>query len=234
MKRALAVVAVSLAPLVGAGDARAAGECDGLDICISVPGPWVAVPAAPVRGTRTVYYQLTCPRGSIVGGVDAVQRDRSLDVRFLGTMGSPINPGISTARSVLFVATHARTRRTSFRPFAGCIPTSGGGGRGTTFFAAVAPPRARPPVRRVRTVRVRPGGGRAAVGCRQGERLVDSSHAVGFRSRRPPSARLMAGVAAAHRRLDDRVEVQARRGSAVPTSARVVVQVHAVCARGAS
>ncbi|MBD0348466.1 MAG: hypothetical protein ICV59_04875 [Thermoleophilia bacterium] len=234
MRRALVVAVVSLAPFAGAGDASAARECDGLDVCISVPGPWVAVPAAPARGTRTVYYQLTCPRGSIVGGVDAVRRDRTLDVRFLGAMGSPINPGITTSRRVLFVATYARTRRTSFRPFAGCIPTSGGGGRGTTFFAAVAPPRAQPPVRRVRTVRVRPGGRRVAVACRRGERIVGSSHAVGFRSRRPPSARLMAGVGAAHRRLNGRVEVRARRGAAVPTSARVVVQVHALCARGAA
>ena len=234
MRRGLVVALASLASFAGAGDARAAGECDGLDVCISVPGPWVAVPAAPARGTRTVYYELTCPRGSIVGGVDAVRRDGSLDVRFLGSMGSPINPGITTSRRVVFAASYARTRRTSFRPFAGCIPTSGGGGRGTTFFAAVAPPRAQPPVWRVRTVRVRPGGGRATVRCRRGERLVGSSYAVGFRSRRAPSVQLMAGVATAHRRLHRRVEVRARRGAAVPTSARVVVQVHAVCARGAA
>ena len=233
MRRALVVAVVSLAPLAAAADARGARECDGLDVCISVPGPWVAVPAAPPRATRTVYYQLTCPRGSVVGGVDAVHRDRSLDVRFLGAMGSPINPGITTSRSVLFVATYARTRRTSFRPFAGCIPTSGGGGRGTSF-AAAAPPRARPPLRRVRTVRVWPGGGRATVACRPGERLVDSSDAVGFRGRRAPTTRLMAGVTTAHRRLDGRVEVRARRSASVPRSTRVVVQVHALCARGAA
>lgn len=234
MRRAVLAAAALLAPLAAPGEAAAARECDGLDVCISVPGPWVAVPAAPASGTRVVYYELVCPRGSIVGGVDAVQRDRALVVQFLGAMGSPINPGITTSRRVLFVAAYARTRRTTFRPFAGCIPASGGGGRGTTAFAAAAQPRLRPPVRRVRTVRLRPGGGLAIVACRPGERLVDSAHAVGFRGRRPPSTRLMGGVETAHRRVRGRVEVRARRGAAVPRRARVVVQVHAVCARGAA
>lgn len=224
----LALLAVGVA---GGERAQAADECRGLDICISVPGPWVAVPAAPPGGTRTVYYRLSCPRRSIVGGLDAVLGDRSLDVRFLGRLGSPVNPGITTSQAAVFVVTYARARATSFRPFLGCIPTSGGGGRETTSVEAA--PRPAPPIRRVRTLRVRAGApGRLAFGCARGERLVDSSHAVAFRMRLAPSAAVLAGVRAARVERDGRVEARASRTGAVPPRTRVEVQVHAVCARG--
>ena len=51
---------------------------------------------------------MTCPKGSIAGGLDAILGDPTLDVRLLGTLGSPVNPGITTSRSVVFVAIYAR------------------------------------------------------------------------------------------------------------------------------
>jgi hypothetical protein len=122
---------------LGAGDAQAANECNGLDVCISVPGPWVVVPA---RGE--VRWRLQCPqRDLIVGGTDAVVSDPGVDVSFLARTGSPVNPGISTRRAATFVAVQAHEPRVaSFRPFLGCIPTSGGGGRETTSRAASFPP----------------------------------------------------------------------------------------------
>lgn len=232
MKRVLFLTGLLTLALGWAGEARAAGECDGLDVCISVPGPWVAVPAAPSGRARTVYYQLSCPRRSVVGGLDAVLGDRSLEVRFLGRLGSPVNPGITTARSVVFVATYARRLPTYFRPFIGCIPTSGGGGRETTSVRAT--PRPAPPIRRVRTLRVRAGTSpRLVLWCASGERLVDSTHAVTFRMRSAPTARILTGASAVSSRRGNRVEVRARRSEAVPASVRVAVQVHAVCARGA-
>jgi hypothetical protein len=222
------IVALGLA---WTGAANAAGECKGLDVCISVPGPWVAVPPAPPGASRTVYYRLSCPRRTIVGGLDAVLGDRSLDVRFLGRMGSPVNPGITTSQSAVFVATYARARVTYFRPFLGCIPTSGGGGRETT--SVDASPRPAPPIRRVRTLRVRAGGpGRLAFGCASGERLVDSSHAVAFRMRSAPTASILTGASATRRQRAGRLDVRARRTAAVPPRVRVEVQVHALCARG--
>lgn len=233
MSRALVLVAGLLALGLGwTGAARAAGECEGLDVCISVPGPWVAVPAAPRSATTTVHYRLSCPRGSIVGGLDAVRGDRSLDVRFLGRLGSPVNPGITTSQSAVFVVTYARGRATYFRPYLGCIPTSGGGGRETTSVDSSAP-QPLPTLRRVRTLRVRPGGpARLAFGCRRGERLVGSSHAVAFRMRSAPSLGILTGATATSARRGSRVEVRARRSGAVPARARVEVQVHALCARG--
>ena len=156
--------------------------------------------------------------------------DRSLSVRFLGKLGSPVNPGISTERSVVFVASHARRAPTAFRPLLGCIPTSGGGGRSTTAAGAVP---ARPPVRLVRSVRVVPGRqATLAVSCRAGERLVSSSHVVTFRGRRAPTARALAAVSVARVERGADVRVRARRSAAVPFGRRVDVQVHAICARG--
>jgi hypothetical protein len=226
------VLALAASAALGwGGEARAADECEGLDICISVPGPWVAVPAAPPGRTTTVYYRLSCPRRSVVGGLDAVRGDRSLDVRFLGRLGSPVNPGITTSQAAVFVVTYARRRVTYFRPFLGCIPTSGGGGRETTSVDAT--PRPAPPIRRVRTLHVRASGpGRLAFGCARAERLVDSSHAVAFRMPFAPTLAILTGVRAVRVQRDGRVEAGARRTGAVPRRVRVEVQVHAICARG--
>jgi hypothetical protein len=231
VKRVAVALGFVLAALGPASTARAANECEGLDVCISVPGPWVAVPAAPRGRTTTVYFRLSCPRGSVVGGLDAIRGDRALEVRFLGRLGSPVNPGITTTQSAVFVATYARARVTFFRPFLGCIPTSGGGGRETT--SVEASPRPAQPIRRVRTLRVR-AGQRATLsfGCASGERLVDSSHAIAFRMRRAPGRAILTGARAVRRLRGARVEIRASRTAAVPPRTRVEVQVHAICARG--
>jgi hypothetical protein len=228
--KAVVVGCLAALSLAWAGDARATDECNGLDVCISVPGPWVAVPPAGANRAQIVYYELSCPRRTVVGGLDAILGDRSLDVRFLGRLGSPVNPGITTTRSALFVATSALQRATYFRPYLGCIPVTGGGGRGTTSVAAASPPQ--PPVRRVRALRVRAGiPARLVLGCRFGERLVGSSHAVALRMPSAPSASIMSGVSVLRRERGTQVEVRASRSGAVPASIRVEVQVHALCAR---
>jgi hypothetical protein len=237
VRRAVVVAALLLFAPATAGEARAAGECRGLDVCVSVPGPWVAVPAASLRNASVVHYQLTCPRRHIVGGLDALLADRRIDVMFLGALGSPVNPGITTGRSAVFVATYARQRRASFRPFLGCIPLSGGGGRETTSFdpAALTPVavQQQPPRRRVWTIRLRPGDTRRlAARCAPGERLVGSSHAVGFRRKAAPSAAIMGSVRVRRSVQGAGVDVTAARGSAVPFATRVEVQVHLLCAGG--
>jgi hypothetical protein len=239
VKRALILAAALLGAASATGEARAAGECRGLDVCVSVPGPWVAVPSASFRQASVVHYQLTCPRRHIVGGLDALLSDRRIDLKFLGTLGSPVNPGVTTGRSAVFVATYARLRRSAFRPFLGCIPQSGGGGRETTSFEpAAAPQQARPRPRpalerRVWTVRVRPGATRTFTArCRPAERLVGSSHAVGFRRKAAPGADVMGGVSVQRSEQGSAVRVSASRNSAVPRGSRVEVQVHLLCARG--
>jgi hypothetical protein len=238
VRRAVVLAAALLFAPGVAEDARAAGECRGLDVCVSVPGPWVAVPSAALRQASIVHYQLTCPRRHIVGGLDALLSDRRIDVKFLGKLGSPVNPGITTGRSAVFVATYARQRRSSFRPFLGCIPQSGGGGRETTSFDPAATPeqaRPQPPERRVWTIRLRPGDTRTlAARCAPAERLVGSSHAIGFRRKTAPSAAIMGSVRVVRRVDGAGVNVRAARGGAVPFATRVEVQVHLLCARETS
>jgi hypothetical protein len=233
VKAALVLACALAGLLVATPDLRAAGECEGLDVCIPVAGPWVAIPAA-TSGARvsSVVYQLDCPRNSVVGGLDARVTERAVDVVFLGKLGSPVNPGITTGRSAVFVATFtaAARRATGFRPFIGCIPTSGGGGRGTTSVGAVAP--GEPPLRRVRMLRVRPGeSASATVRCAAAERLISSSHAVAFRTAAQPPANVLAAVSVTRRERGNSVVVTARRTDVVPRSVRVDVQIHAICAR---
>jgi len=211
--------------------ANATNECKGLDVCITVPGPWVAVPAAPAGAASTVQYQVTCPKRSVAGGLDAVLGDPMLEVRWLGLLGSPINPGISAKRSVVFQGLSPRARPTAFRPVVGCIPTSGGGGRSTTAYTAA--PKPKPVQRRFHTVSVR---GSQAVGvitaCAAGERIAGVTYAVGFRTHLQPGPSVLAGVDVKLRQQAGRSFATVRRTFAVPQAMRVLLQVQLLCARG--
>jgi hypothetical protein len=226
----LFVTAVTAAALVAAVPAGAANECDGLQICVSVPGPWVVVPASTSSNRTPVEYQLTCPRGHIVGGLDARLSVRAIDVQFLAKLGSPVNPGISTNRSAVFRATYvgASDRAPTFKPFIGCLPASGGGSRVPTSVTAFRP--GQPVTRRVKTVRVRPGTTTVVQRCAGGERLVGGSHAFAFDTRYPPSASLVSSVSGSEVIGSTGVVVRVS-GDAEVAGARALVQVHALCAR---
>jgi hypothetical protein len=225
----LLVLAAFCAALSGGAGAHAADECDGLMVCVPVAGPWVVVPTASSVPRPRVEYQLTCPRGYIVGGVDARLSDRGIDVTFIGKLGSPINPGITSSRSVVFVASYVGTtaRAPTFRPFIGCMPSSGGGGIPTAF-GVVKP--GEPTIRRVSSARVRPGSRTVASGCRGREILVGASHAFAFRTAQPPTASLIDTVDGSRAVRGQRVLVSAR-GDAELGQVRAVVQVHAVCSK---
>lgn len=223
MRRALLVAAVAL---LAPGSANAqTHECDGIEVCISVPGPWVAVPPAPSSRTTVVHYQLSCPRRSVAGGLDVVLSDNNTDVTFIGAIGSPVSPSVTTSRDVVFVAVRVARSVGAFRPYLGCIPTSGGG-RSTT---AVAP--REPLVRRVKSFRV-PSNDvlRGALSCRAGEHVVGSSYAVAFRVQKQPPAEWLRGVGVTLTRSGSGVLVAAQRGR-VPLNVRVQVQVHLLCGR---
>jgi hypothetical protein len=229
----LAFVALGCAcAAFGAGTAGATNECRGLLVCVPVAGPWVVVPAQ----SRSVEYMLRCPRGYVVGGLDAELSNRAIDITFLGFTGSPVNPGVTTSRDAVFLAlyTGAARRVTTFRPHIGCLPASGGGGGAPPALrrpAAVFPP-GRPATRRVLTIPVAPGAVRRAVhACGRDERLLASSHAVGFYTQRPPVDALIAGVTVSRTVRGGRIRVAVSATDAV-FGARAVVQVHAVCAGG--
>lgn len=241
MKRlVLAIVLAGAASTVGTAPARATNECNGLQVCVRVAGPWVVVPTAPRVPRPRVEYQLSCPRRYIVGGLDAEPSDRGIDVAFLGKLGSPVNPGITTARSAVFAATFtgATGRAPSFRPHVGCIPLSGGGGgpvplRSPSAYSSSAQAAGEPTVRRIRTLRLRAGTTQTvARACARGERLIGGWHAVGFYTRRAPGAGLIESVAAQESFGPARITVSVHSGRRIH-GVRAIVQVGAVCGAGA-
>jgi hypothetical protein len=207
-----------------------------LQVCVPIAGPWVLLPAR-VGPTSSVDYLVTCPRGHVAAGTDALVADPNIDVSFRGAPGSPVAPGITTERSVLFTGIYGGTARsaTSFRPLVGCVPSSGGGGRSQTIhiprrLAAARP--GRPIVHQVLTVPLQRGRTRiVTVACSGGGRLLGASHAVGFQQRTEPSAEVLGSVSASHAVTGDRVVARGRLASSAPGGTRAVLQVHALCTR---
>ena len=225
------VVACTAALATLAAPAGATNECRGFMVCAPVAGPWVVVPTAPAVPRPSVEWQLTCPKGFIVGGLDAELTDRAIDVNFEALLGSPVNPGITTSRSAVFTGTSVGgpVRAASFRPHIGCLPAAGGGSRIPTV-AHVVPP-GHPAARRVWNVKVHPGRQVVRKACASSETLVASSHAVGFNRKTPPDAGLIGSVHATHVVRDGHVTVTIRAGAAV-SNVRAVVQIDLTCAGG--
>jgi hypothetical protein len=226
----LAVVAAA-----GVGPAQATNECRGLPVCVRVAGPWVVVPGSSLSPRPPVDFQLSCPRGYVIGGLDAELTDRAIDVEFGGHLGSPVSPGATTSRSAVFQGTYtgASPHGPSFRPHLGCLPTSGGGSGPVPYrrLAAVFPP-GEPTIRRVRTIQLRPGASqRAASACGANERLISAWHAVAFYTRQAPSSSLIRSVRTKRTVRGKRVEVRVQSGTALQ-GVRAIVQVGAVCGGG--
>jgi hypothetical protein len=226
MTLARLVLAAALAgvALTVAAPAGATNECRGLNPCVAVAGPWVVVPAA-LRAKAQ--FQLTCPRGFVVGGTDAELSHRAIDVSFAGASGAPVSPGITTSRTILFVATYtgAGSPTPSFRPHIGCIPATGGGRRTPTAARTVFPP-GMPTERRVVTSRV-PGTKRVVASCRADERLVDWYASRGFGTPDPPTPALVRGLA-----VTARATARAAVAIARAQHSQGLVQVAAICAGG--
>jgi hypothetical protein len=231
----LVVVATVALGLGRPTDGRAADECRGLQVCLPVTGPWVAI--QPAGGAPAVaVWELRCPvRGYIVAGIDARVSDRSIDVSFRGENGAPIGPGVTTGRELLFTAVYAGTARrtTAFQPFIGCIPSSGGGGRAltaTTTRTAYAP--GRPIERRVARKRLVSGGTvRVVQRCPAGARLVGAQHAYAFHVGAEPGASLLDSVRVQRTVEGQSVVARASLAASVPRRLRVELQLHALCTR---
>ena len=217
----------------GAAPASATSECRGLPVCVRVAGPWVVVPGGSAVPRPRVEFQLSCPRGFVVGGLDAELSDRAIELGFLGKLGSPVGPGVTTSRSVVFVATYVGSagRTPTFRAHLGCLPATGGGAGPVPFRLSAAFPPGEPTVRRVRTAALRQGQTRAVAACAAGERLISGWHAVGFYTSAAPTPELIQSVVATRKLRNARVEATVRAGPAV-RGVRAIVQVGAVCGGG--
>ena len=214
-------VALWLAPAVGA-----TSECHGITACIRVPGPWVSVPA-----NGQAEYLLTCPQGrSIVGGLDAQVTSRDVRVEFDGRLGAPVQPGVTTTRYAYFRAVSISKHDQLFRPFLGCIPTQGGGGRSTVSARTVTPP-GQSLEYRSRIVLVGPGTVKfGRVSCQGKEKLVGAWHAVAYRTKKPPPAAHTGHVKVTRVIVGKKVVVTASATDSVSIDVHPLVQVGAICA----
>jgi hypothetical protein len=219
---ALAALCAAVLPVTSG----AANECRGIMVCISVPGPWVVVPAS-----GEAQYLLECPRRrGVVGGLDALASSRAVHVSFDGRLGAPVAPGTTTSRDAFFRALTSNRAVGAFQPFLGCIPAGGGGGRSTT--AATVTPPGLPVEHRAKTVRLSSGLTRTiSQRCARGERLVGAWHALAFRTRTPPPLSLAKLVKLSRRTVNGVVTVRVLTTEGVPRAVRAEVQVGAVCAR---
>lgn len=222
----LSAVVMSLG-VISARPALAADECNGLRVCLPVTGPWVVVPAGGVD------YELSCPlAGYIVAGTDARLAAGDIDVSFRGEPGSPIGPGVTTRHSAVFHAVRARATAgaTSFRPFIGCIPTRGGGGRALTGVAARTPGlRPTQPIRSIAVTKaVRKQSLVVRIACPAGSRLAGSTHAVAFRQSHPPSGAMLGAVRVRRTVVEGALVAHVTATPAAAVGAEV--QVRALCA----
>jgi len=225
----LAAAAAALATL--AAPAGATNECRGFQVCAPVVGPWVVVPPSTGYPRSFAKWELSCPKGFVVGGTDAELTDRGIDVTFDAILGSPVNPGITTRRSALFTGTMVAgpARTASFRPHIGCLPAAGGGSRIPTV-AHVVPP-GHPTVHQVSNVKVHEGRQVVRKACAAGGTLVDLFVSRGFYGQTPPAARLVNSVHVGRSVANGRVTVVIKSGAAVQR-ARAVVQVNLTCTGG--
>jgi hypothetical protein len=204
--------------------AYATNECRGLNVCVPVTGPWVL--ASPGQ----VEFQLACPKRFVVGGLDAELSSRGIDVGFVGNLGSPVNPGITTSKEAVFLGrlVQGHDPAASFRPHIGCIPASGDGQRNPTAYQAFKP--GKPSVRHVTEIVVEPGRTRHYFrGCARNESLVAATHAIGFYGDIPPSASLARSVQVAQSVRAGRVKLTIRATRAIGLD-NAVVQLDLVCA----
>jgi hypothetical protein len=226
VRRLLTLTTLVAACAVVATPAYATNECRGLQVCVPVVGPWVLATPGQVE------FQLACPKRFVVGGLDAELSSRAIDIGFVGNLGSPVNPGITTSKEAVFLGRLVRGSdpAASFRPHIGCVPASGGGQRTPTAYHAFKP--GTPSIRHVTQIAVRPGGVRHYIGrCARNERLVAATHAIGFFRTTQPSVSLARSVHVAQRVAAGRVRLTIRAGHAI-AGTQAVVQLDLLCAPG--
>jgi hypothetical protein len=216
----IALLLACVAAAAVAGPAGATRECSGFPVCVRVAGPWV------LTGPTEVEFQLACPRKFVVAGLDAELSARGIAVGFRGALGAPVNPGITTSSSVVFLGRLVRgnEQAPSFRPHIGCVPSSGAGKRFPTAVHAVVPAA---PV--VTELAVLAGTHGYVARCPAREHLAGATHAIAFFTKTPPSVELASTVRVEQAIRNGRVYVTVR-GAPEIRSVRAIVQLDLLCA----
>jgi len=222
--RAAALLAALAAAGALAAGAGATNECRGLQVCVPVAGPWVVA-----GGASETRYALACPKRFVVGGLDAELTSRSLDVAFRGALGSPVNPGVTTSSTAVFLGRLlGRGAPAAFRPHIGCIPASGGGSRFPTVHRVYPPGQPLAPT--IVQIGVRRGVHRYVERCGARKTLTGATHAIGFYTPTAPPPAALRGVSVSQTIAGGRVLVTVRAGA---LGSRVTVQVDLDCAAAA-
>jgi hypothetical protein len=216
----IALVVACAATAIAAAPAGATRECSGFQVCVRVAGPWV------LTGPTEVEFQLGCPRKFVVAGLDAELSARGIAVGFRGALGAPVNPGITTSSSVVFLGRLVRgdAQAPSFRPHIGCVPSSGAGKRFPTTVHADVPAA---PV--VTQLAVLAGTHTYVARCPARERLAGATHAIAFYTKAPPSVELASSVRVRQTIRSGRVFVTVH-GAPEIRSVRAIVQLDLLCA----
>jgi hypothetical protein len=219
VRRALVLLAALGTCAVAAAPAGATNECRGLQVCVPVVGPWVVATPGQVQ------FQLACPQRYIVAGLDAELTSRGIEIGFVGALGSPVNPGITTSREAVFLGRVVRDAvGATFRPHIGCVPASGGGRRTPTAYHVFPP--GKPTIRHAIDFHVRAGTSTHGARCARNEVLISASHAIGFLGDTPPSQAAIGSVSATQRIRGGLVLLTVHAAKRV----RAVAQLDLVCA----
>jgi hypothetical protein len=238
--RRLALALLVVGAAAGAGAAFAArtasvprpNPCKGVRNCITVNGPWVAVPAS---GAAT--FLLECPkRNGYVAGIDTLASSSDVRASWNARLPAPPSPiskaaTVITGPFILFTAYSAGGKQGLLQPWIGCVPVPPQNPRSTTSarVAAVAKPGA--PVNLWQTtIPVHTGHQTASRGCGKGERLLGGWQATAFKGDNPAPA-LASKVHVTLAIGDGRVAVSVRTDAGIPLAAFPEVQVGATCAK---
>jgi len=203
-------------------------QCKKIRGCVTVTGPWVAVPP---EGEAT--FLLECPkRQGVIAGVDALSSSKQLSVTWDAKPGTPIRAGTTTGPWLLFRALSTDNSRQVFQPFLGCIPPPKVGARSTLSARAVVKPNNKIDLWKSF---VKLQAGKTVTGSRtcgkKGEHLVGGWQAIAFDTlNQPPNPELAAKVHVELTVGDARVVASVKTDKGMPQSAFPEVQVGAVCA----
>jgi hypothetical protein len=228
----LAPLAACILLVAGGGVATSANppttQCKNIKGCVTVTGPWVAVPA---DGSQATFLLECTKRQGIIAGVDALASSTSVVVSWEANPGTPIRAGTSTGPYLLFHATATDGKAGVFQPFIGCIPPPKVSPR-STMSAKVTKP-GKPLDLWQSKVTLKPG--KTVIGTRvcgkKGEHLVAGWQAVAFDTlNQAPNPDLAALAHVALTVGDARVVATVRTDHGMPPTAYPEIQVGAVCA----
>jgi hypothetical protein len=205
-----------------------ANPCKGVKNCVTVGGPWVAVPSSGEAN-----FLMECPkRSGTIGGIDALATSADVRVVWEGNVGSPVRPGTTTTFLAYFHAYSTLGHDGLFQPYIGCIPSPKVNPR-STVSARIARPGPSGLDHWQTLVDIKGGTTQKVIrGCGgKGEHLLDAWQSVAFAASTAPSPELANKVHVTLTIAHGAVVASIRTDAGMPAVAQPKVQIGAVCAK---